>query len=217
MDAVTTTAQQYDSGDVVVENGVARLTASDARVWSVQTEEGQVTAGIDQFTTNSGPFPPGSYQEVATNLITNNGDVSGAVNAEFARVDNQGNVLTQLCSTSVTLDVGQTAGVLVDPNAGSSCTTQGTAGGLNDTLPDQFNATVNYGFRVWGADENQPPYPTPSGQVSGQQQQPDFLDDTINDIANQLGVEPEIVVATGVATGGLVGGYLIEENFNVIR
>lgn len=218
MDAVTTTARQDDNGGVIIENGVARLTGSDARSWTVETEEGEVTATIDEFTPFPGPHPPGAVVLVADNLIRNNGDVAGQINMEFAEVDTGGNVVRSICSTSTNLNQNGTGGLTNDPNASPSCQFMSSQGQLSDQMPDQFGETIHYGFRVWGETENQPGFPAPAATGAPQVQTgpQNAVDDIINDISNQLGVEPEIVVGSGVVVGGLTAGFIVEETFDVL-
>lgn len=214
VDAITTSARQNEHG-VVVENGVAKLTASDARAWSVSTEEGNVTATIDSFNSLPGPHPPGQQVEVGTNTFSNNGDVSGTVNAEFAEVDSNGNVVRSICSIQVNLNVGEQHGLTTDPSCGGTFEPPGS---LTDTMPNEFGTTISYGLRVWGEDESQPPFPTPSAAGAGRQvaaQNP--IDDVINDISEATGLPPEAIIASSVAVGGVTAGFVIEDQFDLIQ
>jgi len=101
--------------------------------------------------------------------IQNIGDSKGTVYVKVAEIDERGNVKDLFCSGSVTLEPKQCAYVVADQDSrlcrvvpGSTCEFCKSAGRIFTKKPP---GTYYYAVKVWGADESEPPWPSPAAAM----------------------------------------------------
>jgi len=134
-----------------------------------------VTAKFYSMKTYGGAFPPGSTQTIADFVCQNTGDETGVINFRADRIDADGNVVSKII---------ECYSLSTDPNccfianrdektgtcdtAGSTCDCEGAwdnPGHVTVDLPSE-GGTYYYGMKTWGADESEPPYPSPTAAAT---------------------------------------------------
>lgn len=194
--------------------GVSRRRVSpQSGVDTFETQVGAAEATIELFDTNTGPFPPGTIQNILTIRVRNSGGAAEQIFMSLDRIDNQGNIIEVMCTSLTNVDVepgncATLANATTDPGgtchsrANSVCSSN-TFGNLHVRVSDTPGTTERWGFSTWSLDENAPPYPSVQEQQenqSGDDPVGQFLDSPeVQDIA--------IPIVVGVASG--VGSSVI--------
>lgn len=127
----------------------------------------EVTAGFDAFNVLTKKGMPGETIKMAKNRIKNTGSVTGKINTNLSRIDLKGNVVETICDENYAVMPG--ACTELDNTNGCTMSTDNncsSTGELWVTLPST-TGTYYYGFKIWGEDEDEPEYPSPTAAIHG--------------------------------------------------
>jgi len=142
---------------------------SETKWWKVQALAG-VKGKIYSLETVS-TIRANVKQVIGKNFaIQNIGDSEGTVYVKVAEIDERGNVKDLFCSSSVKLKPKQCGAVVADQadrtcivvSCPTDCETCKKSGYIATKKPP---GTYYYAVKVWGADESEPPWPSPAAAM----------------------------------------------------
>jgi len=140
---------------------------SETRWWKVQAL-GEVKGKIYSLETVSSIEPNKTAAIGKAFVIQNVGNRTGTVYVKVAEIDGNGNVKDLFCDKSITLEPNQCAYVIADQDSrytdiGScDCEACKTIGAIRTKKPP---GTYYFAVKVWGADESEPPWPSPAAAM----------------------------------------------------
>jgi len=144
---------------------------SDVKSWTASTTSGQSNMVIDSINVYKGPFKPGVKATIADAMqFKNIGEVAKKANLKFGSNDGTGWSTTCDKTTDNPVKAGECAyWPGHNPDFGSpclafvgsyDCTTYDPKGIVYWSMPDEYGVSLHFAIKVWGADEDEPPWPT---------------------------------------------------------